>query len=147
MSWYAKLRTTIPDATFNQALANADKLQADAKTSQKDYIALFVSEYEKLNPDGKLASIFATKDNQDHLKYNATNSEVEAYLKDLANTAVKQSFTVLNTRINQFGVTQPNIQLEASSNRILVELPGVKEPDRVRKLLSGNSKAGILSNI
>jgi len=135
-----KIANNNPDATFNQALANADKLQADAKTSQKDYIALFVSEYEKLNPDGKLAAIFATKDNQDHLKYNATNSEVEAYLKDLANTAVKQSFTVLNTRINQFGVTQPNIQLEASSNRILVELPGVKEPDRVRKLLSGSAK-------
>jgi SecD/SecF fusion protein len=135
-----KISNDNPDATFNQALANADKLQADAKTSQKDYIALFVSEYEKLNPDGKLAAIFSTKDNQDHLKFNATNSEVEAYLRDLASTAVKQSFTVLNTRINQFGVTQPNIQLEASSNRILIELPGVKEPDRVRKLLSGTAK-------
>jgi SecD/SecF fusion protein len=135
-----KIADNNPDATFNQALANADKLQADTKTSQKDYIALFVSEYEKLSPDGKLAAIFSTKDNQDHLKFNASNSEVEAYLKDLANTAVKQSFTVLNTRINQFGVTQPNIQLEASSNRILVELPGVKEPDRVRKLLSGSAK-------
>ncbi|MDN3579888.1 protein translocase subunit SecDF [Mucilaginibacter flavus] len=135
-----KIANNNPDVTFNQALANADKLQADAKTSQKDYIALFVSEYEKLNPDGKLAAIFSTKDNQDHLKFNASNSEVETYLKDLANTAVKQSFTVLNTRINQFGVTQPNIQLEASSNRILIELPGVKEPDRVRKLLSGSAK-------
>jgi SecD/SecF fusion protein len=135
-----KIANNNPDPTFNQALSNADKLQADAKTSQKDYIALFVSEYEKLNPDGKLAAIFSTKDNQDHLKFNASNNEVEAYLKDLANTAVKQSFTVLNTRINQFGVTQPNIQLEASSNRILIELPGVKEPDRVRKLLSGSAK-------
>jgi SecD/SecF fusion protein len=61
-------------------------------------------------------------------------------LKDQANTAVKQSYTVLNTRINQFGVTQPNIQLEQSSNRILVELPGVKEPERVRKLLQGSAK-------
>ncbi|WP_184541726.1 protein translocase subunit SecDF [Mucilaginibacter sp. FT3.2] len=135
-----KIANNNPDVVFNQALANADKLQADAKTSQKNFIALFVSEYEKLNPDGKLAAIFSTKDNQDHLKFNASNSEVEAYLKDLANTAVKQSFTVLNTRINQFGVTQPNIQLEASSNRILIELPGVKEPDRVRKLLSGSAK-------
>jgi SecD/SecF fusion protein len=135
-----KISNNNPDVVFNQALANADKLQAEAKTSQKDYISLFVSEYEKLNPDGKLAAIFSTKDNQDHLKFNASNSEVETYLKDLANTAVKQSFTVLNTRINQFGVTQPNIQLEASSNRILVELPGVKEPDRVRKLLSGSAK-------
>jgi SecD/SecF fusion protein len=58
-----KISNNNPDVVFNQALANADKLQADAKTSQKDYIALFVSEYEKLNPDGKLAAIFSTKDN------------------------------------------------------------------------------------
>ena len=135
-----KIANNNPDVTFNQALANADKLQADAKTSQKDYISLFASEYEKLNPNGKLAAIFSTRDNQDHLKYNASNSEVVAYLKDLANTAVKQSYTVLNTRINQFGVTQPNIQLEQSSNRILIELPGVKEPERVRKLLQGTAK-------
>nr|MBB6150533.1 SecD/SecF fusion protein [Mucilaginibacter sp. SP1R1] len=134
-----KIANNNPDVTFNQALANADKLQADAKT-QKDFISLFVSEYEKLNPTGKLAAIFSTRDNQDHLKFNASNSEVESYLKDLANTAVKQSYTVLNTRINQFGVTQPNIQLEQASNRILVELPGVKEPERVRKLLQGSAK-------
>ncbi|MEO3406541.1 protein translocase subunit SecDF [Mucilaginibacter sp. CAU 1740] len=135
-----KISNNNPDVTFNQALANADKLQANAQTSQKDYIALFVSEYEKLNPNGKLAAIFSTKDNQDHLKFNASNSEVKSYLEDLAATAVKQSFTVLNTRINQFGVTQPNIQLQQGSNRILVELPGVKEPERVRKLLSGSAK-------
>ncbi|MDB5146038.1 MAG: protein translocase subunit SecDF, partial [Mucilaginibacter sp.] len=135
-----KIANNNPDATFNQALANADKLQANAQTSQKDYIALFVSEYEKLSPNGKLAAIFSTKDNQDHLKFNASNSEVKTYLEDLASTAVKQSFTVLNTRINQFGVTQPNIQLQQGSNRILVELPGVKEPERVRKLLSGSAK-------
>ncbi|PWK78146.1 SecD/SecF fusion protein [Mucilaginibacter oryzae] len=135
-----KIANNNPDPIFNQALANADKLQANAQTSQKDYIALFVSEYEKLNPNGKLAAIFSTKDNQDRLKFNASNSEVKAYLEDLAATAVKQSFTVLNTRINQFGVTQPNIQLQQGSNRILVELPGVKEPERVRKLLSGSAK-------
>lgn len=135
-----KIANNNPDVTFNQALTNADKLQADVKTTQKDYISLFASEYEKLNPNGKLAAIFSTRDNQDHLKFNASNSEVVAYLKDLANTAVKQSYTVLNTRINQFGVTQPNIQLEQSSNRILVELPGVKEPERVRKLLQGTAK-------
>ncbi|MES2809529.1 MAG: protein translocase subunit SecDF [Bacteroidota bacterium] len=113
---------------------------ADTKTSQSDYITLFVNEYEKLAPNGKLAAIFSTKDNQASLKFNATNSEVEKYLKDQANVAVKQSFTVLNTRIDQFGVTQPNIQLEANTNRILIELPGVKEPERVRKLLSGSAK-------
>ncbi len=126
-----------PDPAFNEALVRAT---ADTKTSQSDYITLFVNEYEKLAPNGKLAAIFSTKDNQASLKFNATNSEVEKYLKDQANVAVKQSFTVLNTRIDQFGVTQPNIQLEANTNRILIELPGVKEPERVRKLLSGSAK-------
>jgi SecD/SecF fusion protein len=126
-----------PDPAFNEALTRAT---ADTKTSQSDYITLFVNEYEKLAPNGKLAAIFSTKDNQANLKFNASNSEVEKYLKEQADVAVKQSFTVLNTRIDQFGVTQPNIQLEANTNRILIELPGVKEPERVRKLLSGSAK-------
>jgi SecD/SecF fusion protein len=126
-----------PDPAFNQALVNAT---ADTKTSQSDYITLFINEYEKLAPNGRLAAIFATKDNQAHLKFNASNSDVEKYLKDEADVAVKQSYTVLNTRIDQFGVTQPNIQLETSTNRILIELPGVKDPERVRKLLSGTAK-------
>jgi len=126
-----------PDVVFNQALTNAT---ADTKTSQSDYITLFVKEYEKLNPNGKLAAIFSTKDNQAHLKYNASNSEVETYLKGQADVAVTQSYTILNTRIDQFGVTQPNIQLEKSTNRILIELPGIKDPERVRKLLEGSAK-------
>jgi SecD/SecF fusion protein len=126
-----------PDPAFNQAIVNANK---DALTSQDNYVTLFVNEYEKLNPNGKLAAIFSTKDNQAHLKFNATNAEVETYLKDEATAAVKQSYTVLNTRIDQFGVTQPNIQLQANTNRILIDLPGVKDPDRVRKLLQGTAK-------
>ncbi|MBL4676973.1 MAG: protein translocase subunit SecDF [Mucilaginibacter sp.] len=125
------------DVVFNQALTNA---QARSVTEQKDYITLFVDEYQKLNPSGKLAAIFANNNNQDKLKFNSSNSEVEAYLKDQANTAVQQSYTVLHKRIDQFGVTQPNIQLQKSTNRILIELPGVKEPERVRKLLSGTAK-------
>lgn len=126
-----------PDVVFNQAL---DKADADSRTSQSDYITLFVNEYEKLNPNGKLASIFSTRDNQDHLKYNAGNNEVETYLKEQAEVAVQQTYTVLNTRIDQFGVTQPNIQLLKDRNQILIELPGVTEPDRVRKLLQGTAK-------
>ncbi|TWR29108.1 protein translocase subunit SecDF [Mucilaginibacter pallidiroseus] len=125
------------DPVFQQALTNA---QAQLVTSQTDYITLFVNEYEKLAPNGKLAAIFANNNNQDKLKYNATNSQVESYLKDQASVAVQQSYTVLHTRIDQFGVTQPNIQLQKSTNRILIELPGVKEPERVRKLLSGTAK-------
>src|ERR1700712_1270634 len=126
-----------PDVVFTQAL---DKADADSRTSQNDYITLFVSEYEKLNPNGKLASLFATQANQDHIKFNSTNAEVEAFLKDQAEVAVQQTYTVLNTRIDQFGVTQPNIQQLKDKNQILVELPGITEPERVRKLLQGTAK-------
>ena len=125
------------DPAFKQALAEA---QRNAVTTQKDYISLFVDAYEKISPNGKLATIFSNSSNQDHLKFNASNSDVESYLKDQASTAVQQEYTVLHTRIDQFGVTQPNIQLQKSTNRILIELPGVKEPERVRKLLSGTAK-------
>ncbi len=132
-----KLSNDNTDVTFNKALEAAT---ADAVTSQQDYISLFVSEYEKLNPNGKLAAIFSTKDNQDHLKFNASNSEVETYLKGQAGVAVQQSYTVLNARVDQFGVANANIQLQKGTDRILIELPGVKEPERVRKLLSGTAK-------
>lgn len=126
-----------PDVVFNQALTNA---QARSVTEQKDYVTLFVDEYERLAPNAKLAALFANSNNQDKLKFNSSNSDVEKYLKEQANVAVQQSYTVLHTRIDQFGVTQPNIQLQKSTNRILIELPGVKEPERVRKLLSGTAK-------
>ncbi|MEO7212786.1 protein translocase subunit SecDF [Mucilaginibacter sp.] len=126
-----------PDPAFKQAMADAEK---DVVTTQKDYITLFVDAYEKRVPNGKLAAIFANSNNQDKVKFNSTNSQVEAYLKDQATAAVQQSYTVLHRRVDQFGVTQPNIQLQKSTNRILIELPGVKEPDRVRKLLSGTAK-------
>ena len=132
-----KLSNNNPDVVFNQALNAAT---ADAITSQSDYITLFIDEYEKLNPNGKLAAIFSTKDNQDHLKFNATNDEVKAYLKEEAETAVKQSYTILNTRIDQFGVANANISLQKGTDRVLIELPGVKDPERVRKLLSGTAK-------
>ncbi|SHN29069.1 protein translocase subunit SecDF [Mucilaginibacter sp. OK098] len=132
-----KLSNNNQDPAFNQALAAAT---VDGVTSQQDYITLFVNEYEKINPNGKLAAIFSTKDNQDHIKFNASNSEVQSYLKDQASVAVQQSYTILNTRIDQFGVANANIQLQKGSDRILIELPGVKEPERVRKLLSGTAK-------
>jgi len=132
-----KLSNNNQDPAFNQALAAAT---VDAVTSQQDYITLFVNEYEKINPNGKLAAIFSTKDNQDHIKFNASNSEVQSYLKDQASVAVQQSYTILNTRIDQFGVANANIQLQKGNDRILIELPGVKEPERVRKLLSGTAK-------
>ncbi|MBW4890746.1 protein translocase subunit SecDF [Mucilaginibacter sp. HMF5004] len=123
------------DAAFNKAISNANVL---AKTSSADYITLFVQEYEKLAPNGKLAAIFSTKENQEHIKFSASNSEVKAYLQEQANVAVGQAKTVLNTRIDQFGVIQPNIQLQ-QGNRILIELPGVSDRERVRNLLQGSA--------
>ncbi len=126
-----------PDVVFNKALEQSD---IDSKTSQSDYITLFVTNYEKLNPGGKLAAIFSTKDNQNELKFSDDNAKVEAYLKTEAKAAVKNTFTVINTRIDQFGVTQPNVQLLEEKNQILIELPGVTEPERVRKLLQGTAE-------
>ncbi|QKJ30550.1 protein translocase subunit SecDF [Mucilaginibacter mali] len=126
-----------PDPDFNRALSAAG---ADAKTSPDNFINLFMAEYKKISPNGKLAPIFATKANQSHIKFDASNSEVEAFLKDQSSIAVTQSFNILRTRIDKFGVTQPNIQLQTGTNRILIELPGVTDEDRVRKLLQGSAK-------
>jgi SecD/SecF fusion protein len=125
------------DPDFTRALSNASM---DARTSPANYINLFMDEYKKISPSGKLAPIFATKENAGHIKFDASNSEVESFLKDQANTAVTQSFNILRTRIDKFGVTQPNIQLQTGTNRILVELPGVTDKERVRKLLQGSAK-------
>lgn len=125
------------DDTFNQALKNAE---GRLSSSQDGLVALFVAEYEKLNPSGKLATFFATKENSTEIKLNATNAEVKTFLDKQANSAVERSFNILRTRIDKFGVTQPNIQLQDGSNRILVELPGVTDKERVRKLLQGSAK-------
>ncbi|WP_158826401.1 protein translocase subunit SecDF [Mucilaginibacter lacusdianchii] len=132
------LASNSTDVTFNQALHNADVV---ARTSPDDYINIFMREYKKLSPNGRLAPIFSTQSNQAKLKFDASNSDVEKYLRDQANTAVSQSFNVLRNRIDKFGVTSPNIQMQ-NGNRILVELPGVSESnkERVRRLLSGSAK-------
>jgi SecD/SecF fusion protein len=125
------------DETFNKALSNAN---SKLKTSQESLTSLFVAEYESLNPSGKLATFFSTKENAADIKLTASNAEVKNFLDKQANSAVERSFNILRTRIDKFGVTQPNIQLQDGSNRILVELPGVTEKERVRKLLSGSAK-------
>lgn len=125
------------DPAFNRALANAE---VQSKTSQQDYISLFVNEYEKLNPNVKLASIFSTKESQNRIKFDASNNDVKRYLQDEAKSAVDRSYNILRTRIDKFGVTAPNIQLQNGTNRILIELPGVSDAERVRKLLQGSAK-------
>ena len=124
------------DPIFNQALAQA---REDQKNSTSDYITLFASAYEKLSNGGKLSYIFNTPELREVITPASTNEQVIAVLREQAESAIANSFNVLRSRIDRFGVTQPNIQRLENSGRILVELPGVKEPERVRKLLQGTA--------
>jgi len=124
------------DAQFNQAMENALALQVE---SQKDFIDLFQQEYEKIDKNARLSAIFTTFDLKDKVSLKSTNDEVIAVLKDEVSATVDNSFNVLRTRIDRFGVVQPNIQRLETNGRILIELPGVKEPERVRKLLQGSA--------
>lgn len=123
------------DVNFNKALSNATANQAD----NKDFLSAFVNEYKKLDPNIRLAAIFSTYQLKDKITPNATNDEVVAVLREELNSAIDNSFNVLRTRIDRFGVVAPNIQRLEKDGRILVELPGVKEPERVRKLLQGSA--------
>ena len=121
-----------PDKKFNQAIENVSKNQ----TAQDDFVGSFCKEYKKLAPEGNLAQIFRGIERIKE-KPNANDREVESILKDEVNSMVDNSYKVLRNRIDRFGVVQPNIQKLQSTGRILLELPGVKEPERVRKLLQG----------
>ena len=126
-----------PDEAFNQALANAAK---QAISSQDDVITLFVREYHKIAPDARLSELFATQQLKDKVNQKTSDAEVEKVLRTEVKATVDNSYNVLRTRIDRFGVVQPNIQsLEDKMGRIMVELPGIKEPERVRKLLQGSA--------
>ncbi len=126
------------DPSFNQALLATDELQKD---SQNTYIEDFFSEFEKI-PDAKLASpdIFANKNLSDDIVYDMTNEQVKPVLRRKIDESVTSAFEVLRKRIDKFGVTQPNIQRLGESGRILVELPGAKDVERVRKLLQSTAQ-------
>ena len=126
-----------PDENFNKALNEAAK---QAVNSQDDIITLFVREYQKTAPGAKLSELFATQQLKDKVNQKSSDAEVEKVLRAEVKAAVENSFNVLRTRIDRFGVVQPNIQsLEDKMGRIMVELPGIKEPERVRKLLQGSA--------
>ena len=126
-----------PDEAFNQALSNAAQ---QAKSSQEDVITLFIREYHRLAPDATLAQLFATQQLKDKVNQQSTDAEVEKVLREEVKAAIDNSYNVLRTRIDRFGVVQPNIQsLSDNLGRIMVELPGIKEPERVRKLLQGSA--------
>ena len=123
-----------PDPKFNEALAIAEKLQKNS--AEKDFVSVFCREYAKIAPEGNLYQIFRGMEN---LKVGASNADVENALKDEVDAMVNNSYNVLRTRIDRFGVVSPNIQKLENTGRILLELPGVKEPERVIKLLKGTA--------
>ncbi|MCD7848601.1 MAG: protein translocase subunit SecDF [Parabacteroides sp.] len=124
------------DENFNKAL---DLAYAHQATSQKDFIDLFAEEYKKLDNGARLSAIFSTFELKDKITPQSTDAQVISVLKDELKSAIDNSFNVLRTRIDRFGVVSPNIQRLETAGRILVELPGVKEPERVRKLLQGSA--------
>jgi len=124
------------DENFNKALDLAFKNQA---ASQKDFIDLFADEYKKLDSGARLSAIFSTFELKDKITPQSSDAQVIAVLKQELQSAIDNSFNVLRTRIDRFGVVAPNIQRLETAGRILVELPGVKEPERVRKLLQGSA--------
>ncbi len=125
------------DAAFNKAVASAQKI---SETSQSDYITVFINEYHKFAPGARLSQLFATQQLKDKISQKSSDSEVEKVLREEVKAAIDNSYNVLRTRIDRFGVVQPNIQtLPDKMGRIMVELPGIKEPERVRKLLQGSA--------
>ena len=121
---------------YKAALAAAKQKQ---KASGADFVTLFIESYREIDPEGQLASIFSTFELKDKVTLNSTNAEVEKVIREEVDGAIQNSFNVLRTRIDRFGVVQPNIQKLAQPGRILIELPGIKEPERVRKLLQGSA--------
>ena len=125
------------DAAYKKSMEQAKK---EEENSQDDFISLFIK-YWKQNSNGRpLAAIFATQQMKGKVSTQSTDSEVESALRTEVQSAVDNSFNVVRNRIDKFGVVQPNIQkLEGQSGRIMVEMPGIKEPERVRKLLQGSA--------
>ena len=125
------------DQTFSKAVEKSAK---EATESQSDFITLFVKNFKEMAPERALAELFATQQLRDKVSPKSTDKEVENVLRAELKSAIDNSYNVLRTRIDRFGVVQPNIQaLEGQEGRIMVEMPGVKEPERVRKLLQGSA--------
>ena len=142
------LEISVPDVVENLADHKTDvaftksmeQARAEEETSQEDFITLFINAYHKNAPGHKLAEIFATQQLQGKVNPQSTDSEVEKALRQEVQAAIDNSFNVVLTRIDKFGVVEPNIQkLEGQEGRIMVEMPGISEPERMRKLLQGSA--------
>ncbi len=125
------------DANFNKALTTAIQ---KSKTTNTSLIDLFINEYKATGAGTPIASFFATKDNSSAIQATSSESAVKSFLQQEADNAIQNSYKVLRTRIDKFGVASPNIQIQQGTNRILIELPGVNDQERVRKLLQGSAK-------
>ncbi|TAE75274.1 MAG: protein translocase subunit SecDF [Bacteroidetes bacterium] len=125
------------DAKFNEAIKQAEVAQ---KTSNDNFVNLFATAYEKISPNGSLANLFTNSSNKGKIDLKSSNSQVISVIKEEVSGAIDRSFDIIRTRIDKFGVTNPTIQKIPGTGRILVELPGVENPERVRKLLSGTAK-------
>ncbi len=125
----------------NEKFAKAvEQAQTEASKGEGDFIDLFIKHYKELAPGSSLAELFATTQLRGKVDSKSTDDEVKAVLKERVTEAIDNSFNILRTRIDRFGVVQPNIQRVAGGQgRIMVEMPGVKEPERVRKLLQGSA--------
>lgn len=125
------------DKTFNEAIALANEKK---RGSQRNFIELFGESFEELDPNASLAAIFGTIELKDRINFNTTNAQVLDVLTDETDSAIDNAFNILRNRIDRYGVSQPNISQLEARGRILVELPGVKDPERVRELLQGTAK-------
>ena len=125
------------DPKFNQALKQALE---DQKTSTKPFVDLFVSAFQKIAPGTKLATVFATSANRSKINYQSTDTEVQKLLTNEVNDATTRAFQIIQARVDKFGVANPNIQRLPGSGRIQIELPGVDNPERIRRLLTGAAK-------
>jgi SecD/SecF fusion protein len=125
-----------PDKNFNSALALAKQRE---KQSQSDYLTLFGRAYQEIDPNARLAAIFGTVELKDKINFNSTNEDVLKVLDGQVTTAITNAFNILRTRIDRYGVIQPNITQLSTKGRILIELPGAKNPKRIRELLQGTA--------
>ena len=124
------------DTTFQKAIKLAKEYQKD---SREDFITLFGRAFEAVDPDARLAAVFNTLELKDKIDFNASNEEVLNILRTESKDAIDNSFNILRSRIDRFGVIQPNIQRLEQAGRIMIELPGVKDQKRVRSLLQGSA--------
>jgi SecD/SecF fusion protein len=124
------------DPIFQKALKLAEERE---KSSNKDFVTLFGEAFQELDPNAQLSTIFNTVALKGQVNYNSTNEEVLAVIRQETQSAIDNAFNILRTRIDKFGVTQPNIQRLEKAGRVLIELPGIKDPQRVRKLLQGTA--------